>query len=141
MTTRSTIRIEQEMFKTLEDLMKKTIKGDFFLSGMRPDNALTEDAVLTVSFADAGQIEQGKARLNIFVPNIDCGYPSKVADKARLDQLASADQSVVETLNEADTDYLFELAQATQTFSVEGKEEHFVNITMAFKLVTFSEEE
>lgn len=119
--------------------MGKTIKGNFFLSGMRPDNAETEDAVLTVSFADAGQFEQGKARLNIFVPNIDCGFPSKVADKARLEQLASVDESVIDTLNEADTDYLFELAQATQTFQVQGKDESFVNITIAFKLVTFND--
>lgn len=139
MRTRSTIRIEQEMFRSLEDLMGKTIKGNFFLSGMRPDNAETEDAVLTVSFADAGQFEQGKARLNIFVPNIDCGFPSKVADKARLEQLASVDESVIDTLNEADTDYLFELAQATQTFQVQGKDESFVNITIAFKLVTFND--
>lgn len=139
MSTRSTIRIEQEMFRSLEDLMGKTIKGNFFLSGMRPDNAETEDAVLTVSFADAGQFEQGKARLNIFVPNIDCGFPSKVADKARLEQLASVDESVIDTLNEADTDYLFELAQATQTFQVQGKDESFVNITIAFKLVTFND--
>lgn len=139
MSTRSTIRIEQEMFRSLEDLMGKTIKGNFFLSGMRPDNADTEDAVLTVSFADAGQFEQGKARLNIFVPNIDCGFPSKVADKARLEQLASVDESVIDMLNEADTDYLFELAQATQTFQVQGKDESFVNITIAFKLVTFND--
>lgn len=139
MSTRSTIRIEQEMFRSLEDLMGKTIKGNFFLSGMRPDNAETEDAVLTVSFADAGQFEQGKARLNIFVPNIDCGFPSKVADKARLEQLASVDESVIDTLNEADTDYLFELAQAIQTFQVQGKDESFVNITIAFKLVTFND--
>ena len=139
MRIRSTIRIEQEMFRSLEDLMGKTIKGNFFLSGMRPDNAETEDAVLTVSFADAGQFEQGKARLNIFVPNIDCGFPSKVADKARLEQLASVDESVIDTLNEADTDYLFELAQATQTFQVQGKDESFVNITIAFKLVTFND--
>lgn len=139
MSTRSTIRIESEMFRSLEDLMGKTIKGNFFLSEMRPDNAETEDAVLTVSFADAGQFEQGKARLNIFVPNIDCGFPSKVADKARLEQLASVDESVIDTLNEADTDYLFELAQATQTFQVQGKDESFVNITIAFKLVTFND--
>ena len=139
MRIRSTIRIEQEMFRSLEDLMGKTIKGNFFLSGMRHDNAETEDAVLTVSFADAGQFEQGKARLNIFVPNIDCGFPSKVADKARLEQLASVDESVIDTLNEADTDYLFELAQATQTFQVQGKDESFVNITIAFKLVTFND--
>lgn len=114
MARKSTIRIELEMYSALEALMEQTIKGTFYSSGLRPDNAETEDAVLTVSNADAGQIEQGRARLNIFVPDINCGQPTKVADKARLDELAAIQDKVIETLNEADTDYLFDLFQATQ---------------------------
>lgn len=139
MSVKSTLRIEQEMFKALESLMSRTIKGTFYLSTMRPYNANTEDAVVAVSFADAQQIEQGRARLNIFVQDIDCGYTSKVANIERLDELASIDELVIETLNEADTDYLFELAQATQMFEVQGKDEHFVNITINFKLITFDD--
>ena len=140
MASKSTIRIEMEMFNALEALMSKLIQGNFYpgSSVQRPDTATTEDAVLTVSSADAGQIEQGIARLNIFVPDIDCGMPTKVGNTGRLDQLAAADEEVVETLNGADTDYLFALKQATQVLSVPGKSEHFVNITLRFNLVTFN---
>ena len=55
-----------------------------------------------------------------------------------LDELAAADEEVVDTLNGADTDYLFELRQATQVLSVPNKSEHFVNITLRFNLVTFN---
>lgn len=139
MSRKSTIRIELEMYSALEALMERTIKGTFYSSGLRPDNAETEDAVLTVSNADAQQIEQGRARLNIFVPDIDCGQPTKVADKARLDKLAAIQEEVVEVLNGADTDYLFDLFQATQIVAVPGKTEHFVNINISFKLVTFND--
>lgn len=140
MASKSTIRIEMEMFNALEALMSKLIQGNFYpgSSVQRPDTATTEDAVLTVSSADAGQIEQGIARLNIFVPDIDCGMPTKVGNTGRLDQLAAADEEVVETLNGSDTDYLFALKQATQVLSVPGKSEHFVNITLRFNLVTFN---
>lgn len=139
MARKSTIRIELEMYSALEALMEQTIKGTFYSSGLRPDNAETEDAVLTVSNADAGQIEQGRARLNIFVPDINCGQPTKVADKARLDELAAIQDKVIETLNEADTDYLFDLFQATQIVAVPDKDEHFVNINISFRLVTFND--
>ena len=130
-----------EMYNVLETLMGKTIKGTFYPGStiQRPDTATSEDAVLTVSSADAEQIEQGIARLNIYVPDIDCGMPTKVGNTGRLDELAAADEEVVDTLNGADTDYLFALKQATQVLSVPGKNEHFVNITMRFNLVTFND--
>lgn len=140
MASKSTIRIEMEMYNALEALMGKLIHGEFYPGStvQRPDTATTEDAVLTVSSADAGQIEQGTARLNIYVPDIDCGMPTKAGKTGRLDQLAAADEEVVDTLNGADTDYLFELKQATQVLSVPDKSEHFVNITLRFYLVTFN---
>ena len=129
-----------EMYNALEALMGKTIKGQFYPGSTikRPDTATSEDAVLTVSSADAEQIEQGIARLNIYVPDIDCGMPTKVGNTGRLDELAAADEEVVDTLNGADTDYLFALKQATQVLSVPDKSEHFVNITLRFYLVTFN---
>ena len=141
MARKSTIRIEMEMYNVLETLMGKTIKGQFYPGStiQRPDTATSEDAVLTVSSADAEQIEQGIARLNIYVPDIDCGMPTKVGNTGRLDELAAADEEVVDTLNGADTDYLFALKQATQVLSVPGKSEHLVNITMRFNLITFND--
>ena len=95
-----------EMYNVLETLMGNTIKGTFYPGStiQRPDTATSEDAVLTVSSADAEQIEQGIARLNIYVPDIDCGMPTKVGNTGRLDELAAADEEVVDTLNGADTD-------------------------------------
>ena len=141
MARKSTIRIEMEMYNALETLMGKTIKGTFYPGStiQRPDTATSEDAVLTVSSADAEQIAEGSARVNIYVPDIDCGMPTKVGNTGRRDELAAADEEVVDTLNGADTDYLFALKQATQVLSVPGKTEHFVNITMRFNLVTFND--
>lgn len=130
--------IEMEMYAALEELMGQTIKGTFYPSEVRPLEATTEDAVLTVSNATADQIQEGRARLNIYVPDIDIGGASLVPDKARLMELEAITEKVVEKLNEADTAYYFDLFQATATIAVPERNEHFVNIGIHFRLATFS---
>ena len=137
MATKGQTTIEMEMYAALEELMGNTIKGTFYPSEVRPLEANTEDAVLTVSNATAGQIQEGRARLNIYVPDINNGGEILVPDKARLMELEKITDEVVEKLNEADTAYIFDLFQSTATIAVPGKSEHFVNIGIHFKLATF----
>lgn len=126
-----------EMYAALEELMGSTIHGTFYPSDLRPLDASTEDAVLTVSNATATQIQEGRARLNIYVPDIDNGGATLVPDKARLMELEELTDKVVETLNEHDTTYIFDLFQATAIIAVPGKSEHFLNIGIHFKLANF----
>ncbi len=139
MAVKSTTAIELEMYAALQGLMGETIRGDFYPSGTRPASATTEDAVLTVSSAGADQIEEGTARINIYVPGIDNGGESLVQDKARHAELEAVGNEVVATLNAADTDYLFELKNAPTSIQVPGKEEWFVNIALNFRFITFNE--
>jgi len=81
MANKGLTTIELEMYAALEGLMERTIKGTFYSSETRPLDANTEDAVLTVSNATAGQFQEGRARLNIYVPDIDIGGTSLVPDK------------------------------------------------------------
>lgn len=138
MARKGLTQIELEMYAALEELMGKTIKGTFYPSEVRPLEATTEDAVLTVSNATADQIQEGRARLNIYVPDINNGGESLVPDKGRLAELEAITDTVVEKLNEADTTYTFDLFQAAATIAVPEKSEHFVNIGIHFKLATFS---
>lgn len=138
MARKGLTQIELEMYAALEELMGNTIKGTFYPSEVRPLEATTEDAVLTVSNATADQIQEGRARLNIYVPDINNGGESLVPDKGRLAELEAITDTVVEKLNEADTAYTFDLFQATATIAVPEKSEHFVNIGIHFKLATFS---
>lgn len=139
MAVKGTTEIELAMYAALEDTVKEMIHGDFYTSGTRPVTATKEDAVLTVSNAGASQIEEGRARINIYVPGIDNGGEGLVPDKDRLQTLEGQGGLIVKTLNEADTDYLFDLAQAPTSIQVPGKEQWFVNITLKFKYITFNE--
>lgn len=138
MARKSTARIEQEMYNALETFFAGRISGQFYPSDCRPADSKVEDAVLTVSNATAEQIQDGRARINIFVPDIDNGSGRPVPDKGRLEELSSLDELIIETLNAADTDYEFNLFQATGTIDAEDIKQHFVNINIEFKLVTFN---
>lgn len=137
MAKKATAIIEQEMYEAIEQLVTTNIAGGFYQSDCRPANSKEEDAVLTATYASASQIQAGRAKLNIYVPDIDNDAGRAVPDKARLQQLCQLDEEIIETLNAADTDYLFYLSQATRTMADPDIEQHFVNINIGFKLTTF----
>lgn len=138
MARKATSRIEQEMFDALEHFFDRKISGAFYPSDCRPADSEAEDAVLTVSKATADQIQNGRARINVFVPDIDNGTGRPVPNKERLDELSSLDELIIDTLNNSDTDYCFDLSQATETVNAVDIKQHFVNIEIEFKLVTFN---
>lgn len=138
MARKATSRIEQEMYDALEHFFDGKISGCFYPSDCRPADSKVEDAVLTVSNATADQIQEGRARINIFVPDIDSGLGRPVPDKGRIDELSTLDEEIIETLNNADTDYSFDLFKATETINAEDIRQHFVNINIEFKYVTFN---
>lgn len=137
MTVKSTPEIEQRMFEVLEPLLKQYIRGGFYPSDCRPADSHAEDGVLIVSTANASQIQEGRAKLNIYIPDIDCGVGRAVPDKGRIQALAALDNALVDALNEADTDYDFFLSDATHSLGEPDMEEHFVNINIGFRLITF----
>lgn len=138
MARKNTITIEQEILTVLEPLFAGRITGSIYPSDCRPLNSQLEDAIITVSSASAEQIQEGRARLNIYVPDIDNNSGRLVPDKERLEELAALDEEVVAYLNDADTDYDFDLFQATASIAAPDIKQHFVNINLEFKYVTFN---
>ena len=138
MARKATSRIEQEMYDALEHFFEGKISGKFYPSDCRPADSAVEDAVLTVSNATAEQIQDGIARINIFVPDLDNGSGRPVPDKDRLITLSELDEQIIDVLNKADTDYEFDLAKGTETINAEAINQHFVNITIEFYHVTFN---
>ena len=126
------------MYDALEHFFEGKISGKFYPSDCRPADSEVEDAVLTVSNATAEQIQDGIARINIYVPNLDNGSGRPVPDKDRLIALSELDEQIIDVLNEADTDYEFDLAKGTETINAEAIKQHFVNITIEFNHVTFN---
>ena len=137
MERKTTAQIEQEMFDALEDFFVGRISGSLYQSDCRPTDSRLEDAVITVSTASAGQIQEGRARINIFVPDIDAGLGRPVPNKERIDNISRLDGVILETLNNSDTDYVFDLFMATGVENAVDIKQHFVTINIEFKHITF----
>ena len=81
-------QIEQFIYDALAPLLSQAqgegvISGDLYPEDCRPLDSQLEDAVIAVSSGFADQIQTGRARLNIYVPDIDNGSSRKVKDKER----------------------------------------------------------
>lgn len=137
MARKNTITIEQEMVAALGPFLSDIVSGSVYPSDCRPLNSKLEDAIIAVSSASAEQIQEGRARLNIYVPDIDNNSGRLVPDKERLEELAALDEEVVAVLNASNSDYEFDLFQATAAIADPDIKQHFVNINLEFKYITF----
>ncbi len=131
--------IEQFIYDVLEAFLgADTIGGDLYMEDCRPLDSTEEDAVILVSpYTTAEQIQTGRVRINFYVPDIDAGVGRLLPDKERLAEIASLQNAIVDSLNEQSSDYLFSLARASHTGAEEGINQHYVNVTIDFKLLTF----
>lgn len=139
MAIKGTPHIEQDIYDALEAFFGARIGGSLYEGDCRPLDSKAEDAVITVSTAGAGQIQAGKAKINIYVPDIDNGSGHPVPDKGRIQEVSSFAEPIIEALNDSDTDYDFELEKAPKEYINHENKQHFVNISIQFNRVTFNQ--
>lgn len=135
--------IEQFIYDALAPLLSQAggagaISGDLYPEDCRPLDSQAEDAIIAVSDGLPGQVQSGRARLNIYVPDIDCGFGRKVKDKARCEAIARLDTEMLRLLNAADSDYRWDLFATTATIAAADIEQHFVNVNLEFECITFN---
>lgn len=130
---KSELQIEQDIYNLMKGELKSMITGEVYKNGMRPIDAQTEDAVISVSDASADQIQLGHVQINVYVPDID-GKP----DKARLTELSEQHENLCEMMNELTTDeYHFYPSRSARLFEVPEIRQHFVNLEIEFERITF----
>jgi len=131
--------IEQFIYDALAPLLAKGVRNEEVISGnlypedCRPLDSQLEDAVIAVSGGYPDQIQTGRARVNIYVPDIDCGFGRKVKDKDRCQQVASLDSEIVRLLNAASDQFLWKLRRTTATMADPEIGQHFVNVNLSFQ--------
>lgn len=144
----NTAEIEELMFTALKDVLEGIIAGKVYRFGCRPLDSRQEDAVIVCSSATAEQIQEGFGRINIFVSDLlDAGTGAAVPNLSRIGELMGYADSLIDTLNAADSDYLFELdgaptmiqeAELGQHFASKDEfGQHFANINVKFSKITF----
>ena len=131
-------QIEQDIFNVLENFFSGVIGGTVYMDGCRPLDAKTEDVVITVTSGTADQIQIGRARVNIYIPDIDNNSGTLVPDKERIQDLERFDSAVIVALNTSlYEEYEFTLFDMTDTVKADGIDQHFVNIKLEFERITF----
>ena len=130
--------IEQFVYDALAPLLSKdqgigVISGDLYPEDCRPLDSDKEDAVIAVGDGFPSQIQSGRVRVNIYVPDIDCGFGRKVKDKGRCQEIAALDKEILRLLNAASNQYLWKFFRTTKTFAEPDIEQHFVNVNLSFK--------
>lgn len=138
MAKKGTPEIQQDMFDALESYLSMQIAGLVYQKECRPFDSKAEDAVIAVSAAGSEQIQAGKAKINIYVPDIDNGSGHPVPDLDRIQNLSGIGETVIEILNAHDTDYEYELDGAPKDYINHENHQHFVNISIKFNRVTFN---
>ena len=135
---KGTSQIEQDIFNVLESFFSGVIGGTVYMQGCRSLDAKTEDVVIAVTSGTADQIQTGRARVNIYVPDMDNNSGTLVPDKERIQELEKFDSAVVVALNTVlFEEYEFYLFEMTDTVKAEGINQHFVNIKLEFERITF----
>lgn len=131
--------IEQFVYDALAPLLAKDVRtediisGDLYPEDCRPLDSRLEDAVIAVGEGFPEQIQTGRVRLNIYVPDIDCGFGRMVKDKERCTQVAGLDGEILELLNAASDQFLWTFFRTTSTYADPDIGQHFVNVNLAFK--------
>lgn len=132
--------IEQFIYNALAPLLAKgvrseeVISGDLYPEDCRPLDSKLEDAVIAISGGYPNQVQSGRARINIYVPDIDCGFGRKVKDKERCTAIAALDTEILRLLKEADNQFYWKLFRTTATYADPDIGQHFVNVNLSFKL-------
>ena len=138
MSKYSTLDIGQHIYNIIAPTLRERLSGEVYPEDCRPLDSNDEDAVIVVISALASQIQSGRARINIYVADIDNGASRAVPNIGRLQEIASWGADIVDELNDADTDFNFDLSQAPQMVADNEIRQHFISIVLDFKRITFN---
>lgn len=117
--------------------LRSAVSGGLYKSGLRPLNSVAEDVVVNFVSGTSGQIQEGVANVNIFVPDIDNGSGAMVCNVARCRYLEGVASEWVDSLRDSSDGYHFELDEMIQTMPYEDGKQHLISVRLSFKYITF----
>ena len=133
----SEARIERELHGALKEFLSSVVHGGFYKNGERPFNSREEDAVLSIASASPDQIQEGRARLNIFIPDVynEAGLPEPYKD--RIEEVSELSEAIIGVLNGSFYEYDFKLERSASVTQCSNIQQHAVTIEISFKRLTF----
>lgn len=125
------------MYGAVQPFLEDKISGTTYYPRTRPQDSGKEDAVLYYNGSSMEQQQRGRARIAVFVADIDNNTGRKVPDVPRLDEIESLADSLLSLLNDADTDYLWELDSAPFRIPEQQTHETALNFNFRFRIINY----
>ena len=128
------LKTEQEIEEDFYTLIKnsvvgQTIRGKVYRSGMRPDDAKTEDAVVKFFSGVDTQFQRGTVVVHIYVPDIIRKDGSRVRDMIRINTLQ---QSVRQMLWQYSGEYVISTDGTPKVMYREEIDQHYINVRLNY---------
>lgn len=129
--------IEKDVYRIISNsTLKDEIKGSFYRAGMRPKNAVSDDAVVKFLTGIDGQEQNGIVLVHIYVPNIKISADGELAeDIARVEHLEAVVNDIIDGIDDAE--YWFEKDATPKSYPAEGVEQHFINVRIKYRRKSF----
>lgn len=127
-------QIEKDVFLAAKTALK--ISGTVYREGYRPDDANSEDAVVTFVAGLDDQVQSGKLNVNVYVTDQNQSGRAVKAGK-RIEEIEQMVEPLLTLLQSTCPEYDFSKSSTPKAFPAEGINQHFLNIPIKYKLKTF----
>lgn len=134
---KNSIDIQMLIYKAIREYVESKISGKVYMQDCRPLNSTLEDAIIGVSTISGGQVQDGRARINIYCKDINAGGKRLMPNLSRLHELSAMTNTIVELLEDANEEYEWSVFQAPQIEADIDVKQHFVSIGLEFRIMTF----
>lgn len=115
--------------------LAESLSGDIYRAGFRPRDSRLEDAVVTFTSGQAGQVQEGVVTVNIYVPDIDpYGNGVLVEDGARTAELERLAQEWADDLVACVNTYDFALRDTIHTDEEPDTHQHFIVVRLGYRI-------
>ena len=111
-----------------------SVSGEIYREGSRPRDSRAEDISVIFTTGEMGQMQDGVVTINVFVPQIapfDDGV--FVPDSARLEEIESFGQRMVDSWTADRSDYRFTQNGTIRSQHNDERRESFVVIRLAYR--------
>lgn len=131
-------QIEHDIFTLLQgSAVAGSLSGAVYQQGTRPGDSTLEDAVVRFAGSVEGQIQQGSAEIEIYIPDQDDASGGTRKNVERCAAVEQSAQSWVDALRAGRSEYRFSLEETIRTRRDETRPQHGVLIKLNFKLPSF----
>lgn len=133
---KGTAAVQQDIYDAIYPVLQGRISGALYPGDTRPLDSAVEDAVIVATAPTVEKYQKGRARVLVFVPDVDNGSGRMVPDLERLQEIEPLGIEILEALNTLD-EYAFSFFSAPELAHHPEATEHFLDFQYQYSRISF----